>query len=416
MILYFDNYITDQPLYKWSYSDWKELREGCDAYRMPDKLSIAMYTLASYAVLPWSHVIIKYSIDDPLQGEKFERFVKELFPKAIIMRGRSDTQQKFRESFELLKKMGDEWIFYAGNVDHPFMASETATLHSCMAKAKELAKNHKFVSVLYSHFPEQYSSLDPDSFSYRPHMKLVEKTEKLRVVAASGGLFDAIQIVNMRLFEHWFCSKDLGDKRVIRSDLLGHDINVDEQMVVLPNKEICVHFDGYALHDLAPMLFMPKGFFEREIRIAYGYNDYRDGWVNMNPTKQRYSFRDRKNGTDLKLIPEELPLFWKGRIKELDVNPEFDLAKGRAAYAKILEQKKNAWPKKPFYNYLAFKARTLVFQSRRNLNLLSYCIECPEYLEGKLDEGIGVRKAAKKAFYKMLVGMHRAGLLKKKAE
>ncbi|MFH0876803.1 MAG: hypothetical protein V1863_01085, partial [Candidatus Omnitrophota bacterium] len=101
-------------------------------YKMSDKLDITMYSLASYAVFDWSHVIIKYELADKTKTELFENFIKTLFPKAIVIRGRSDNQQKFKESVALIKKLGDEWVFYAGNNDHPFIASETGTLQRCL--------------------------------------------------------------------------------------------------------------------------------------------------------------------------------------------------------------------------------------------------------------------------------------------
>ena len=53
----------------------------------------------------------------------------------------------------------------------------------------------------------------------------------------------------------------------------------------------------------------------------------REGWVNINPLKKKYSFEDSVNGTDLMITLKDLPLFWKNRIKEIDINPKADLKK-----------------------------------------------------------------------------------------
>ena len=150
MILYFDNLITDEPLIKGLYKA-DAVRSKCPIYRMPDKLSIAMYSLASYAELEWSHVIIKYELADKSKTAFFENFVKGLFPKAIIIRGRSDSQAKFVETLRLIETLGDEWVFYAGNADHPFISHEKGTLRRAMELANAMKKGHKYVTVWCSH-------------------------------------------------------------------------------------------------------------------------------------------------------------------------------------------------------------------------------------------------------------------------
>ncbi len=94
MILYFDNYITNEPFAKGIYASLDAVRSGCNAYKMPDKLSIAMYTLASYAELGFTNALIKYTLQDESKYDYFEQYVKSIFPKAIIIRGRSDSAEK----------------------------------------------------------------------------------------------------------------------------------------------------------------------------------------------------------------------------------------------------------------------------------------------------------------------------------
>ena len=55
---------------------------------------------------------------------------------------------------KLINSFDDEWVFYAGNNDHPIMSPDKDILLKCLEKAKELKEKHKYVSVIYSHFTE----------------------------------------------------------------------------------------------------------------------------------------------------------------------------------------------------------------------------------------------------------------------
>jgi hypothetical protein len=105
-----------------------------------------------------------------------------------------------------------------------------------------------------------------------------------------------------------------------------------DQITVIPKNPLCGHFDGYdhtlggefpISKELFPPLFIPNGFFENKIKIRYGYEDYKEGWININPLKEKYIFKD-KNGTDLKISIENIPLFWKEKISKIDINPKLD--------------------------------------------------------------------------------------------
>lgn len=420
MILYFDNYITDEPLLKGLYQQLDDVRNSCPAYRMPDKLSVAMYTLASYAALDWSAVIIKYELQDKSKTDEFERFVKGIFPKAKIIRGRSDTQEKFRESLKMMREIGDEWIFFAGNVDHPFVASETQTLQACLVEAKRLKGKYPIVSVLYSHFGEARSMVDPTSYRHNKDVSVIGKNSFYTSVVfpegKSPGFFDSIQVVHVDMMSHWFESKDMAGKRVIRAESVSGAVNVPQHALVIPKSEVCAHFDGYSHikfhvptdpNDVLPPLFIPKGFFERKITIAFGYPDYREGFVNINPMKEKYSFRDRVNGTDLKIMPESLPLFWKGRVEKLDINPKADMLAMQAAYERDLALRANPWPCKGALD----RARIgLVLQWRA----LKYFVENPEALAAVKEYGYSFNVLRKKALYAMIIGGYKVGIFRKK--
>src|ERR1035437_5609252 len=98
MILYFDSFISDIPLNKGFVVANDPIRTSCKNYAMPRKIDIAKYTLASYAVYHWSHVLIRYELDDAKEYEAFDDYILKLFPKALIMHERSDSQEDFRGS------------------------------------------------------------------------------------------------------------------------------------------------------------------------------------------------------------------------------------------------------------------------------------------------------------------------------
>jgi len=423
MLLYFDNLITDEPLIKGVYPTLNKVRTGCEAYRMPSKFDIAKYTLASYAKLEWSAVIIKYELGEKGRTEEFEKFVKSLFPNAVIIRGRSDNQGKFQEAVNLIKTMQDEWIFYAGNTDHPFVAKDTECLEACLRKAQELAKQHRYVSVLYSHFGEACAHLDPKSVLYNyktsflEDAKMMEDNDYCKVVLCPHGDFSAVQVVNRNMLEQWFCSKDLGERRIIRSEHVGGLVEMEDQVIVVPKSEMCAHFDGYshiAIYlpedpdDTYPPLFIPEGFFEGKMKIAYGYDKYRKGWVNINPMKKSYSFRDSINGTDLKIGIEDVPLFWKGRIETVDVNPDIDKTMMEATILAELARRAAPWPRGSMIDFIVLRTK---YYSR----LAGRYTADPEALSRVIGNSPeGRKKEMTKLFHAAILVPHKLGMIKKK--
>lgn len=422
MILYFDNYITDEPLFSGLYSNLNDLRNSCSAYKMPDKLSIAMYTLASYAVLDWSDVIIKYDLQDKSKTEKFESFVRSIFPKAKIIQGRSDTQEKFKESLKMIREANDEWIFYAGNVDHPFVASETKTLAACLSQAKKLRGQFKMVSIHYSHFGELQSMARPNTYTHNKNAKVVEEDENCISVLFDEGkspvFFESAQVVHRDMMEHWFASKPLAGKRVIRAESVSDAVDCPQHALVIPKNEVCAHFDGYShiksfvpAHpdDIMPPLFIPGGFFEGKMRLAFGYPDYREGWVNINPAKERYSFRDKANGTDIKLIPECLPLFWKGRIAQLDINPQADMDAMRKAYKRDIMLRANPWPCSSAFDRT--RRRIMAYPG-----IIASFAENPERLDKYKNSGNIFQIMSRNALYAVIIASYKVGVIKKKPQ
>ncbi|MFH1503111.1 MAG: hypothetical protein ABIE36_00435 [Candidatus Diapherotrites archaeon] len=374
MILYFDNYITDEPFYAGGHKFLGEVRDSkAKIYNMPSKLDITLYTLASYAEIEWSNVIIKYELENYSQRERFEKEVLNLFPKAILIYGRSDSQKKFQETIRFMNKLEDEWIFYAGNNDHPFLAPNKEILNACLNKAKKIAVKNKNVSIPVTSFTIFYNLARKGTPFHEvayPSSRILEEDRKCIVALFPRGTYEAMQIVNKKLFTHWFFSGEAGSALIRRSEDIEPFLKRVKQISVIPKKELCAHFDGefhtdktaYVLHfDLCSPLFIPPGFFENKIKIRFGFEDYKEGWVNMNPLKEKYSFRDLENGTDLKIGLEDIPLFWKKRIKKIEINKDADTREIKKALEKRNYILKNPFPKKSRFFYVKYRLKSNFF-------------------------------------------------------
>jgi hypothetical protein len=74
-------------------------------------------------------------------------------------------------------------------------------------------------------------------------------------------------------------------------------------------------------NNVCPSLDIPSGFFESNIKIRYGYDDRKEGWVNINPKGESYYAYD-SSGVDYMLTLEDIPLVWKNKITTIDINPD----------------------------------------------------------------------------------------------
>jgi hypothetical protein len=157
----------------------------------------------------------------------------------------------------------------------------------------------------------------------------------------------SIQIVNKNLLHYWWFEHEYGDAWMPRTDTVGGGEAISpETACILPYRELVRHFDGYSHNGIdinaCPPLFIPDGFFDNEIKILYCSDQRRKGYVSVNPLKKNYSTVDR-TGADLKCVLEDLPLFWRSRIAQVETARHVD--------EKLLLRRRNeavlkfAWPK-----------------------------------------------------------------------
>ena len=376
MILYFDSYITDIPLNPNFQFSNNNVRGSCSNYEMPSKVEIAKYSLASYAQYNWDHVLIKYEVDDENDYKLLDEYILDLFPSAIIFHKRSDSFKSFQESLKIINSFKCNWIFYTSNNDQPWIGRGSDYVDELISLASNYESEFQYISITCTHFSETLSlgtKNSPMNLLYGRDIVNIEENSKAKVILRKQGDNTSTQIVNKNLLNYWFSSKNYPDKRIIRSEDIRYLYLTINQLVVIPKQEICAHFDGFphtkgTNHEIAdyqiPPLLIPKGFFTGEIKVRYGYNDYREGWVNVNPTNKKYIFED-KNGVDLKTELDNLPSFWHNKISELDTNIDIDPIKLKQSIHKNNKIIKTPWvlqsKKKTFRTVLYFIRYLILF-------------------------------------------------------
>jgi hypothetical protein len=326
MILFCNTFITEQPAKNnWNYQ--KQIpRENLKSF---SNFDIFKYSLASLAVAyPWSKVILKISLDNIYKSrqQELEDFIKIEFKdfNLILEWKRNEYQNDWKQSYELLD---DNLVWFYCNHDHIFFDSTSSYLQ----KLVDEIKNEKLCSLQFSHWSENIRNAKMGGVAApRDPKTYVIHNDYISLVAEN---VDSIQIITKDLYYNWWFEGEFNQVKLPRPDFFG--INLAEikpipyHKVIIPLKEICRHFDGYQhiyppiTNNQCPAINIPPGFFEGDIKIRYGYNDYKEGWVNINPKNPNYYAYD-KTGTDYKFTLEDLPLVWKSKISFIDSNPNID--------------------------------------------------------------------------------------------
>lgn len=362
MVLIFNCFITDKSS---TGGHWERLRaQGTIGVtldrgnlRKDNKLDIAKYTLSSLSKFyPWKRAIIKIQLDEGYHSEKneieLENFIREEFKETELFYSnkRNLIQQDWIDTYSLIN---DDLIHYCCNHDHVALDNSTKCIQHVIDNAKQ--NKDEYLTIAYSNWPEfirtsksgyidhyEYISINPNK-----NYKLEEN-----YISYDGYCFDSMNIISKKLYENWFLKHNWDDAISIfppntfksghielsRTDGVGiidlgflrNQIFKDptpSQKIIIPYKELARHFDGHFYQGITnnqvPALDIPLGFFEKNIKIRYGYNDRKEGWVNINP-KSEYYYAYNTEGADYKFTLEEIPLFWKDKISEVDSNPHID--------------------------------------------------------------------------------------------
>lgn len=342
--LFFDVFIEDAPLgiyfrgHRKRFDEDYKIRTSASAYRFQTKLDITRYSLASYQAVPWVSETIRIVCEKPEFEEVYEE-AKVLFPNGNVQKTRSDTAQKYYAALSELGLDDDAWIFFSPNNDHPWI-NNLEHLPQVIYDANEAVKklSPEMITISFSHFTESLNCLSPAQHEWGAYgdvyPKVLYETHHVYVVELNKLLIDSVHIARLGDLK-WIFGSSKKEGRVIRQeDTEFYLTDVKKQIVVIPKYEFCRHYDGYMhVADKVPPLFIPEGFFESNIKIRYGYDEPKEGYIHINPLAKQFSYQSA-NGADLKIVLEDIPQFWRYRISELGINPDFsmDLDRSKLPY------------------------------------------------------------------------------------
>jgi len=291
-----------------------------------NRMDIWKYALASY--LPLEPLISKYIFFIDLataeyagQESMLEEYIKNIFPsnKIILNFYRNNTQCDWQKTYnEIIDPIGDTVIMNNPSDDHVFLGRNL----DIMEEGINIIKNHPDWSTqfTYSHWPEQtrmayeWDWQYTDNYAFGIHRSL-----------------ESIDICRKERWHYYWFSQDLGkDSDYFRPEMIHHRTSMfpNGNIMYIPLTEQVRHFDGYEhagdLLNTVPPIEIPDGFFDNQIRIAYGYSDNKPGFVNIDPSRNDLRAVSI-NGADYKWALEDIPMFWKDRIVEIDINPNVNL-------------------------------------------------------------------------------------------
>jgi hypothetical protein len=320
MILLFNVKITNIRLYPGS-SPRGHLQKD------QDRMDIFKYALASYVpLMPLTSKIILYidlaTTENAGKEDMLEEYIRSIFPndKIILHFFRNNTQADWQSACtSTIFPVNDPVIMNITNDDHPFIDNGIEIMQEGIQLLSD--SEDPYVQLLYSHWPESIRMVNEYDW------QLVGKN----YARGNFRMITSIDMCRSERWEHYWFSQDLGDHTdYYRPEFLEHRTNMfgSGSMMYAPLKEQVRHFDGYdhAGHcmNTAPPLEIPIGFFDKQIRIAYGYPTRRPGFVNINPASTNLYAYDGQ-GADYKWALEDIPMFWHKHIAEIDINPDADL-------------------------------------------------------------------------------------------
>lgn len=350
--LFFDVFIEDAPLGIYLRGDQRrfnvdhKVRSSSEAYKYQTKFDITRYSLISYENIGWKSVTIRIECQNPEHCSIYEE-MSSYFPNSSIKKERSDTAKKYYDALNALEIDDKEWIFFSPNNDHPFIGC-AKTLSNVIQDADDAAERTgaEIVSIPYSHFTECQNFFKPSHHEWGAYgnifPKLLYETDYSFVISVNKKLLDSLHIYRLGDLKRIFGESKKGGRIIRPEDTEFYLKDTDSHVMVVPKVEFCRHYDGYMhIADKVPPLFIPNGFFDRKIKIRYGYSNNISGFVNINPTCNKFSYQ-HPDGPDLKNLLEDIPPFWDQRISQLDVNPSFsrDLHNRDIKY---YEELKNPW-------------------------------------------------------------------------
>ena len=330
MVLLFNVYLTDT-----SGNPYSGLSRGL----LPSysKLDITKYSLASLAVAySWTRAIINVELDPKIYTEaqsiELKEFVEKEFKDIEVLF--SNKRIKFQQEWkDLYEKINSDLILLLCNHDHIFIDSNRDTLEEIVKQ-----EHSRYTTIVMSHWPEniRWAKSGYIQLNESQPRELNSNYKALDYGLSYEGIcIDSLNIITKHLYHDWFFTGEwegislprvdgisgLYPDLILIREYLG--IPLPKQTLIIPYKEQLRHFDGY-LHQMidnntCPSLSIPDSFFESNLKVRYGYEDYKESWINLNPKAENYKAFDI-GGIDDKITLEDLPLVWKNRVAEIDIS------------------------------------------------------------------------------------------------
>lgn len=325
--------------------------------RVHDKLDVFKYALASYASMTWEEVHLYYELGPEFEhrNEELRLYARELFPRALLLNeNRISTLSGWREALSLLPGSPEQLIWLSCNDDHVLIHHDSATINEIERVAGSLLSVTRHVSVLVTHWQETVAAPERYRLLKKLGSRLSETPAYRAEVVSVGDLWSvtslrsaiSTQIVNKALLNFWFSEPNSLPLDLRRTDLIERF--PDDLLSICPHSELVRHFDAYSHVGIplgvVPVMMIPDGFFDGKIKLLYGGNRRRSGYVWLHPLRRMFGpeilHKDRstKDGRcDWNITLDEIPLFWRTRISEI-VNVPVDADK--AHYARLVQKLK----------------------------------------------------------------------------
>lgn len=317
MILLINVFVTDQrlsPHFKWERG----------TLPLNSRFDIFKYSLASFAEINrWSKVIINARLDENYvrRWDELKNFIHEIFKdkfseEIIVNTNRCEKQREWQQLWtEHIEPNNDQLVWFCCNDDHVFLDYDLTALDEILYCMK--CNSSPYKSCYFSHWPELLRIAErQNAVMTENHLEFMWQSN------------DSVQILSKESFKYLWFSRDYGDALVPRPDFHTQVEAAPNTFFYLPLREMCRHYDGYnhvgIPQYLCPALYIPNGFFEKAMQLRYGYpHGHKWGYTEIDPCRLDYvGIND--NGTDYKWMLEDLPLFWKNRIIEIDKNKDTD--------------------------------------------------------------------------------------------
>ena len=296
------------------------------------------YSLSSFAVAYKWHKVLLFIELDPIyhsrQAELEQHIRQEFKDFEIDLRWkRNYYQEDWKQTYELLD---DNLIWFYCNHDHIFFDSSKEYLEYLVDEIR----NEEVCSLQFSHWPENIrTARNGGAAPPRDPSTFIQKELYASIMSEN---FDSIQIITKELYRQWWFEGEFNSIKLPRPDYFGIGLAEIKPMpihkLLIPFKELCRHFDGYQHcsppigNNQCPAIDIPEGFFEKNIKISYGFSDRKEGYTNINPLSEYY-YADDLQGTDYKFTLDDLPLVWKDRISSIIINP--DLKEEQAIHGRM---------------------------------------------------------------------------------